>query len=79
MYLLPSETPIQPVETVEVVATEVPEEDKPSFPLPQSPPAENSAGPSVPASREVNSRFETLDFVHNCLIHFSKGLLCVHV
>ncbi|XP_034744788.1 histone-lysine N-methyltransferase 2C isoform X8 [Etheostoma cragini] len=50
-----TETPIQPVETVEVVVTEVPEEDKPSSPLPQSPPAENSAGPSVPASREVNS------------------------
>ncbi|XP_032387906.1 histone-lysine N-methyltransferase 2C isoform X9 [Etheostoma spectabile] len=50
-----TETPIQPVETVEVVVTEVPEEDKPSSPLPQSPPAENSAGPSLPASREVNS------------------------
>ncbi|XP_049888933.1 histone-lysine N-methyltransferase 2C isoform X5 [Epinephelus moara] len=50
-----TETPIQPVETVEVVATEVPEEDKPSSPLAQSPPAENPAGPSVPASREVKS------------------------
>ncbi|XP_070774430.1 histone-lysine N-methyltransferase 2C [Enoplosus armatus] len=50
-----TETPIQPVETVEVLTTEVPEEDKPSSPLAQSPPAENSAGPSVPASREVKS------------------------
>ncbi|XP_073347708.1 histone-lysine N-methyltransferase 2C isoform X3 [Pagrus major] len=50
-----TETQIQPVETVEVVATEVPEEDKPSSPLAQSPPAESSAGPSVPASREVKS------------------------
>ncbi|XP_044224947.1 histone-lysine N-methyltransferase 2C isoform X3 [Thunnus albacares] len=50
-----TETQIQPVETVEVETTEVPEEDKPSSPLAQSPPAENSAGPSVPASREVKS------------------------
>ncbi|XP_044075819.1 histone-lysine N-methyltransferase 2C isoform X6 [Siniperca chuatsi] len=50
-----TETPIQPVETGEVLTTEVPEEDKPSSPLAQSPPAENSAGPSVPASREVKS------------------------
>ncbi|XP_041804215.1 histone-lysine N-methyltransferase 2C isoform X2 [Chelmon rostratus] len=50
-----TETPNQPVETVEVVTTEVPEEDNPSSPLAQSPPAENSAGPSVPASREVKS------------------------
>lgn len=50
-----TETPIQPVETMEVVATEVPEEDKPSSPLAQSPPAESSAGPSVPASRDVKS------------------------
>uniref|UniRef100_A0A8P4KA79 [histone H3]-lysine(4) N-methyltransferase n=1 Tax=Dicentrarchus labrax TaxID=13489 RepID=A0A8P4KA79_DICLA len=50
-----TETPIQPVETVELVTTEVPEEDKPSSPLAQSPPAENSAGPSVPASREVKN------------------------
>uniref|UniRef100_A0AAQ5ZWI3 [histone H3]-lysine(4) N-methyltransferase n=1 Tax=Amphiprion ocellaris TaxID=80972 RepID=A0AAQ5ZWI3_AMPOC len=53
--LLPPETQIQPLESVEVVTTEVPEEDKPSSPLAQSPPAENSAGPSVPASREVKS------------------------
>ncbi|XP_023128509.2 histone-lysine N-methyltransferase 2C isoform X4 [Amphiprion ocellaris] len=50
-----TETQIQPLESVEVVTTEVPEEDKPSSPLAQSPPAENSAGPSVPASREVKS------------------------
>ncbi|XP_047445437.1 histone-lysine N-methyltransferase 2C isoform X4 [Mugil cephalus] len=50
-----TETQIQPMETVEVVTTEVPEEDKPSSPLAQSPPAEDSAGPSVPASREVKS------------------------
>ncbi|XP_053186101.1 histone-lysine N-methyltransferase 2C isoform X3 [Scomber japonicus] len=50
-----TETQIQPVETVEVETTEVPEENKPSSPLAQSPPAENSAGPSVPASREVKS------------------------
>lgn len=41
-----------------MVTTEVPEEDKPSSPLAQSPPAENSAGPSVPASREVQNRLE---------------------
>uniref|UniRef100_A0A4W6DHQ7 Histone-lysine N-methyltransferase 2C n=1 Tax=Lates calcarifer TaxID=8187 RepID=A0A4W6DHQ7_LATCA len=50
-----TETQIQPVETAEVATSEVPEEDKPSSPLAQSPPAENSAGPSVPASREVKS------------------------
>ncbi|KAI3374932.1 hypothetical protein L3Q82_021460 [Scortum barcoo] len=50
-----TETPIQPVESVKVAASEVPEEDKPSSPLAQSPPAENSAGPSVPASRAVKS------------------------
>ncbi|XP_062285762.1 histone-lysine N-methyltransferase 2C isoform X4 [Scomber scombrus] len=50
-----TETQIQPVETVEVETTEVLEENKPSSPLAQSPPAENSAGPSVPASREVKS------------------------
>lgn len=58
VIFLPSETSIQLVETVEVVTTEMPEEDKPSSPLAQSPPAENSAGPSVPASREVKNRFE---------------------
>ncbi|KAK2895252.1 histone-lysine N-methyltransferase 2C isoform X5 [Channa argus] len=50
------ETQIQQMETVVVVTTEGPEEDKPSSPLPQSTPAENSAEPSVPASREVKSR-----------------------
>ncbi|KAM8849364.1 histone-lysine N-methyltransferase 2C isoform 9-T9 [Spinachia spinachia] len=50
-----TETPIQPVDTAEVVAPELPEEDSPSSPLAQSPPAESSAGPSVPASREVQS------------------------
>ncbi|XP_063317746.1 histone-lysine N-methyltransferase 2C-like isoform X5 [Pelmatolapia mariae] len=49
-----TETQIQPVETVEVTS-EVPEEDRPSSPLAQSPLAENSAGPSVPTSREVKS------------------------
>ncbi|XP_041659164.1 histone-lysine N-methyltransferase 2C isoform X2 [Cheilinus undulatus] len=48
-----TETTIQPVETEELVTTEVPEENKPSSPLTQSPPAESSAGPSVPTSREV--------------------------
>ncbi|XP_074545267.1 histone-lysine N-methyltransferase 2C isoform X4 [Halichoeres trimaculatus] len=50
-----TETLIQPVETEELVTTEVPEEDKPSSPLAQSPPAECPAGPSVPARREVKS------------------------
>ncbi|XP_068605247.1 histone-lysine N-methyltransferase 2C-like [Brachionichthys hirsutus] len=50
-----TETSIHPVEIVELVTTDVPEEDKPSSPLAQSPPAENSAGPSVPACREVKS------------------------
>ncbi|XP_030016154.1 histone-lysine N-methyltransferase 2C isoform X2 [Sphaeramia orbicularis] len=50
-----TETQVQPVEAVEVVTTEVPEEDKSFSPLAQSSPAENSAGPSVPASREVKS------------------------
>lgn len=50
------------METAEVATSEVPEEDKPSSPLAQSPPAENSAGPSVPASREVKSRLETLNW-----------------
>lgn len=39
-----------------MVTTGVTEEDKPSSPLPQSPPAEKSVGPSVPESREVKSR-----------------------
>nr|XP_019959050.1 PREDICTED: histone-lysine N-methyltransferase 2C isoform X3 [Paralichthys olivaceus] len=50
-----TETQILPVEAVEVVTSEVPEKDDPSCPLAQSPPAENSAGPSVPGSREVKS------------------------
>ncbi|XP_062260006.1 histone-lysine N-methyltransferase 2C isoform X1 [Platichthys flesus] len=50
-----TETQILPVEDVEVVTGEVPEQDDPSRPLAQSPPAENSAGPSVPGSREVKS------------------------
>lgn len=61
LFLVPSEMPIQPVETMDVVNTEVPEEDKPSSPLAQSPPAESSAGPSVPASKEVKSRLEPLN------------------
>lgn len=43
-------------ETVEVVTTEVLEKDGPSSPLAQSPPAESSTGPSVPASGEVKNR-----------------------
>ncbi|XP_047187758.1 histone-lysine N-methyltransferase 2C isoform X3 [Scophthalmus maximus] len=50
-----TETQILPVETVEVVTSEVPEKDEASCTLAQSPPAENSAGPSVPGSREVKS------------------------
>lgn len=50
------ETSMQLEETVEVVTTEVLEKDRPSSPLAQSPPAESSAGPSVPASREVKNR-----------------------
>ncbi|KAF7661140.1 hypothetical protein LDENG_00268400, partial [Lucifuga dentata] len=45
----------QPVEAVEVVTTEGPVEDTLSSPLAQSPPAEDSAGPSVPASGVVKS------------------------
>ncbi|XP_043990219.1 histone-lysine N-methyltransferase 2C isoform X1 [Gambusia affinis] len=51
-----AETQIQPVETVEVETTEVPEEEKRPSPLAQSPPAESSTGPSVPASGEIKSR-----------------------
>lgn len=58
VFSLPSETQIQLVETVEVVTTEVTKEDKPSFPLAQSPPAENSTGPSVPESIEVKKRLD---------------------
>lgn len=50
-----TETQVQPMETVEVVTTEVLEEDKPFYPLPQSPPAEVSPGPSVPANKEVKN------------------------
>ncbi|XP_072219663.1 histone-lysine N-methyltransferase 2C isoform X2 [Leuresthes tenuis] len=50
-----AETQVQPVEAVEMVTTKVTEEDKPSSPLVQSPPAESSAGPSVPASKEIKS------------------------
>lgn len=62
VFLLP-ETPIQQVEAVEVVTTEVTEEDKSSSPLPQSPPAEKSVGPSVPESREVKSRSVNTKFL----------------
>ncbi|XP_007559463.1 histone-lysine N-methyltransferase 2C isoform X1 [Poecilia formosa] len=51
-----AETQIQPVETVEVETTEAPEEEKRPSPLAQSPPAESSTGPSVPASGEIKSR-----------------------
>ncbi|XP_060900714.1 histone-lysine N-methyltransferase 2C isoform X1 [Labrus mixtus] len=50
-----TETTIQPVETEELVTTEVPEHEKPTSPLTQSPPAESSVGPSAPTSREVKS------------------------
>lgn len=39
-----------------MVTTEVTEEDSPSSPLPQSPPAGKPVGPAVPESREVKSR-----------------------
>ncbi|XP_068197773.1 histone-lysine N-methyltransferase 2C [Antennarius striatus] len=48
-----TDTSGHPVEIVEVVTTDVPEENRHPYPLAQSPPAENSAGPSAPASREV--------------------------
>lgn len=54
--VLTPETPMQLEETVEVVTTEVLEKDRPSSPLAQSPPAESSTGPSVPASGEVKNR-----------------------
>ncbi|XP_038573922.1 histone-lysine N-methyltransferase 2C isoform X6 [Micropterus salmoides] len=73
-----TETPIQPVETVEVLTPEVPEEDKPSSPLAQSPPAENSAGPSVPASREVK-RSERLCAFCYCGGHSLLGQGEMHV
>ncbi|CAG5896688.1 unnamed protein product [Menidia menidia] len=50
-----AEAQAQPVESVEVMTTEEKEEDKPSSPLVQSAPAESSAGPSVPTSREIKS------------------------
>ncbi|MEQ2207901.1 hypothetical protein XENOCAPTIV_020710, partial [Xenoophorus captivus] len=51
-----AETQIQPVETVEMETTEAPEEENRLSPLAQSPPAESSTGPSVPASGEIKSR-----------------------
>ncbi|XP_037837713.1 histone-lysine N-methyltransferase 2C isoform X3 [Kryptolebias marmoratus] len=50
-----TEMQIQQVESLEVVTSEVPEEDKASSPPGQSPPTESSASPSVPASREIKS------------------------
>ena len=41
---------------MEVLATEASEEDKPSSPRADSPPADPSAASSVPASREDKSR-----------------------
>lgn len=61
----PAETPIQHVEAVEVVTTEVTEEDGPSSPLPQSPPAGKPVGPAVPESREVKSRSGTARLPQN--------------
>lgn len=66
VLLLP-ETPIQQVEAVEVVTTEATEEDKSCSPLPQSPPAEKSVGPSVPESREVKSRSVNTKFLWNAI------------
>ncbi|MEQ2242338.1 hypothetical protein ILYODFUR_034905, partial [Ilyodon furcidens] len=56
-----AETQIQPVETVEMETTEAPEEENRLSPLAQSPPAESSTGPSVPASGEIKSRSVTLN------------------
>ncbi|XP_033960540.1 histone-lysine N-methyltransferase 2C isoform X2 [Pseudochaenichthys georgianus] len=50
-----TDTPIQPEESMEVLATEASEEDKPSSPQADSPPADPSAGSSIPASREDKS------------------------
>ncbi|XP_077411790.1 histone-lysine N-methyltransferase 2C isoform X2 [Vanacampus margaritifer] len=51
-----TETEIQAAEAVEVVSSDAPEEDTPSPPPPaQSPPPETLGGPSVPASRGVQS------------------------
>ncbi|XP_056148692.1 histone-lysine N-methyltransferase 2C [Lampris incognitus] len=50
-----TETESQLVENVEVVTVEGPEEDKPSSPLVQISPARESAGPSVPVSKEFKS------------------------
>lgn len=73
---LPSDTQIQPVDTLEVVTTDEPEEDKPSTPLAMSPPAENLAGPYAPASRGVKSRLETLTFFfeQRSLFHIVRTL-----
>ena len=81
--LLPSETQVQPVEAVEMGTTKVTEEDKPSSPLVQSPPAESSAGPSVPASREIKSRSETrnIPWPHSCFQEMENNLfyhICTH-
>lgn len=78
VFSLPSETQIQLVETVEVVTTEVTKEDKPSFPLAQSPPAENSAGPSVPESIEVKKRLEIINPHLNLPFDWEKSI-CVIV
>lgn len=78
VFSLPSETQIQLVETVEVVTTEVTKEDKPSFPLAQSPPAENSAGPSVPESIEVKKRLEIINPHLNLQFDWEKSI-CVIV
>lgn len=75
LFLLSSEAQSQPAETVEVVATEGAEEDKPSSPVAQSPPAEESAGPSIPASKEVKSRLDTLNF----FLETGCGCSCVHI
>lgn len=65
-----------------MVTTEVPEDDKPSSPLAQSPLAENSAGPSVPASREVKSRLKKYLTFPELLFLRNEELsvrLCAHV
>ena len=49
----------QLAETVELVTSEGPEEDRPSSPMVASPVAGQSAGPSVAASGELKSRLET--------------------
>ena len=56
---LPPEMEAQLAETVELVTSEGPEEDRPSSPMVASPVAGQSAGPSVTASGELKSRLET--------------------